>query len=378
MRKITSWTFIFFLMMAPLMHQSTAVALSLDEAIQSIANRLEYEQIKHGENAGSWSHEADFTGSIAAGMVTAYEWTCNSAYKNSAELSGDYIIRANAYKNSAELSGDYIIRAAQGNFYGDEAYALTRLSQITSDPCDNMWHTAVVDFYAKVKHEVSTEAYTSEFGLVDPSTAVFYLANYVVAAYYIGAEDKEVWRNALVDYLARVDDNSSLFPVAALGVATWALAATGPLNDRPIDLSESGADYWNNKKLADLPYLLLSHQVPDDELYAGSFYWRFDHGNGSLGGPVSGYTEDAIFATLGLIAAARANPASDLDAAIHAARQVLLGGLDAASRVNQHLWLRSLAYYVYAGEMLQVFGELTIPGDLDLDDVVNFRFHDLD
>jgi len=331
------------------------MVLPVGEAIEALANRLEHEQIKYGASGGSWPGEADFTGSIVAGMVTAYNCTCN-----------------NTYKSAAELSGDYIVRTAGGNFYGDEAFALTRLSQIASDPCDNLWRSVVVDFYAKVKHQAGTEVYTSQFGAADSSTAVFYLANHVVAAYYVNAKDKKIWRSALINFLAQVDDDSSNFPVTSLGVATWALATIGPLNDTLIDPSTTGVAYWSGKKLADLPALLLSHQVPDGELYAGSFYWRFDHGNGGLGGPVGGYTEDAIFATLGLISASRAHPALDLEAAILAARQALLGDVDNAGTVHQHLWLPSLAYCVYAGERLQVLGELIISGDLDLDGGVNF------
>jgi len=146
----------------------------------------------------------------------------------------------------------------------------------------------------------------------------------------------------------------------ALGIATWALALTGPLDDTLIDPSGTGTAYWSGKKLADLPGALLSHQVPDGELYAGTFYWRFDHGDGGSGEPVSGYTEDAIFNTLGLIAASRGDPALDLDAAIDAAGQALLGGVKSGGKVFEHLWLESSDYYTFGGEMLQVLGEWAI------------------
>jgi hypothetical protein len=349
-QKLISCASILFFMMTLLAHQRIAPALSLSGTVKSLANRLENEQIKDGENTGSWPHEAGFTGSILTGMVSAYSYTYNSSYKS-----------------AIELSGDYIIRTAQGNFYGDEAYALACLSQAIGDPCSNVWQTSLVDFYAAVKDQVGTEIYTSQFSMVDPSTAVFYLANYVVAAYYIDAEDKEIWRDALVDYLSRVDDNSSLFPVMGLGVSTWALTLTGQLDDTLIDPSGTGASCWSDKKLADLPSLLLSHQVPENELYAGSFYWRFDHDG--YGDPVSGYTEDAIFALLGLTSVSRTNPELDLASAIERTSQALVNSVDSTGNLYQHLWLPSQSFYVYAGEMLQALGELVTSKDLDFNEV---------
>ena len=282
-------------------------------------------------------------------MVGAYELTCDPNYRA-----------------SAELGGDYILWASEGGFHGDEAFALTRLSDIASDPCDNPWWKKVSNFYSDVKHDVGTKDYISELIGTGPSITVFYLANYVVAAYYVDAEDKQIWRQNLIEQLSRVDD-SSIFPVMGLGAATWALAFTGPLDETLIDPSGKGAAYWDVKKLADLPSLLLSHQVPDGKPYAGSFYWQFQHDEGDP----NGYTEDAIFATLGLVGAAAANPDLDLDAAILAARRALLGNIDSEGKVYEHLWLRGEVYYTYAGEMLQVLGELVVPGDLDLDGGVN-------
>jgi len=316
---------------------------SIIDATVMIADRLEANQSPYGR--GSWFGENDFTGSIVAGMVSAYELTGESAYKTSAERGGDYIL--NNY---------------EAGFYGDEAFALARLNQIAT-PSDSqgwwIWRIAVWNFYLNIYAQESDYSfYISQFTSIEPSTAVFYLANHLVAAYYAGAIDKEIWREILIDYLAQIDDESSDFPVMALGVATWALAATGPLDDQLIDPLGSGADYWNNKELADLPYLLLSHQVPDGEPYAGSFYWRFDHGDGGSGGPVSGYTEDAIFATLGLISASRANSALDLETAILTAGQALLGSISNEGKVFEHLWLEGIDLYVFGGEMLHVLGEL--------------------
>ena len=350
-------TYFFCLILVTIIGQSICVALPIGEAIQVTADRLEAEQLKEGVSRGSWPQEADFTGSIVAGMVGAYELLCDSTYRS-----------------SVILGGDCILWSAQGNFYGDEAFALTRLSEIATDPCDNLWRTEVANFYFNVKHDVNgTEGYISQFASIDFSTAVFYLANHVVAAYYIDAEDKTIWRDSLIDYLAEVDDSTAAYPVMSLGIATWALALTGPLDDTLIDPYGTGEPCWIDKRLENLPGLLLGHQVPSGQEYAGSFYWRFDHTDaGRSDNEEAGYTEDAIFGTLGLIAAVEANPELDYDSAILAARDALLVGVQADGSVYEHLWSGGRIYYTYAGEMLQVLGELIIPGDLDLDGSVNF------
>ena len=326
-----------------------AVPSDLGDAMVMIADRLEAKQ-KLYASEGAWSEQTDFTGSIVAGMVSAYELTGNSKYKKSAELGGGFITSI-AYESMP--------------YSGDEAFALTRLSDISSDPRDNRWRTLVSIFHDRIVEVVGIHSYIDYFTEIEPSTAVFYLANHVVAAYYVDAGHKQIWRKALIARLSRVDDDSSYFPVMALGVATWALAATGSLDDTLIDPSGTGAAYWSGKTLADLPELLLSYQVSKGELFAGSFYWRFDHGDGGSGGPTSGYTEDAIFATLGLISASRANPALDLDAAINAAGQALVNGVRSGGNVFEHVWLQGSDYYVYGGEMLQVLGELAASTGLD-------------
>jgi len=289
-------------------------------------------------------------------------------------MVGAYEVEGDAnYKTCAELGGDYILYSAQGNFYGDEAFALSRLSQISNNSSQNIWRTALIDFYFNVEHDVDgIEGYISQFVGAEPSTAVFYIANHVVAAYYVHAEDKQIWRQALIDYLAQVDDSSD-FPVMGLGVATWALATTGSLDNTLIDPSGAGAAYWNGKKLADLTDLLRSHQVPKGEGYAGSFYWRFDHSGGGSGEGASGYTEDAIFASLGLMAA------SGINASIRAVREALLRGVGRTGIVWEHLSQQGAIYSAYAGEMLHVLSEIGIPGwapvgpfiyDLDDDDSI--------
>jgi len=332
--------------MGVIVSQTALAAFSVGEAVTTVADRLEAEQVTEGLDSGSWPKEAAFTGSIVAGMVGAYELTCE-----------------NAYRRSAELGADYILWAAQGNFYGDEALALSRLSQIALDPFNNPYRTAVSDFYYNVKKSPDeTKGYISYFDGVEPSTAVFYLANHVVSTYSVDAEDRRLWRQGLIDRLAQVDD-SSMFPVMALGIATWALAKSGPLDDVLIDPSMQGAAYWNFKALTDLPDLLVSHQVPKGLPHAGSFYWQFHHEQGDP----NGYTEDTIYATLGLIAASQINPNPNIEAAILAAQKALIDGISVDGTVWEHLSQEGETFYIYAGEMLQVLFESAIPGDINLD-----------
>jgi len=315
----------------------------VNNATEAVADRLEAEQIKEGDIVGFWPEENDFTGSIAIGLIDA----CKLVYKPE-------------YLASAELGGYYILDYAAGNFLGDESLALTRLSQITEYPLDNIWRAAVNDFYANVKSISTTEGYIAQYAGTDPSTAVFYLANHTVAAYYVDAQDKLIWREGLIDWLSQVDDDSSNFPVMGLGATTWALAKTGPLDNKLVDPFGTGLAYWSGIRLADLPALLLSHQVPIDigDPNQGSFYWRFDHGNGGTESDVSGYTEDTIFGALGLAAAAKANPDLDLSAALIAAREALLQGIDSEGKMYEHLSQKGAIYNAYAGEMLQALSEL--------------------
>jgi len=341
-------------LLAVMFSQTDLMASSIGEIITTIADRLEADQIKSDVSVGTWPEEADFTGSIIAGIATAYELTCESTYRA-----------------CAELGGNAIVYTAQGNFTPDEALGLARLSNVASDPYDNVWRTEISNFYSNVKNDPNgTEGYLSFFAGNDPSYVVFYLAHYVVAAYYVDAVDKKIWRHGLISWLSRVDD-SCYVPVMALGAATWALAQTGPLDETSIDPSGEGAPYWTTRKLSDLPELLSSHQVPDGQQEAGSFYWLFEHGDAGSGEPVSGYTEDTIFATLGLVAASQANPDLNADSAILAARKVLLDGVSSKGIVWERLSQEGAVYYSYASEMLQVLSKLVIPGDLNLDDWVD-------
>ncbi|UCC99231.1 MAG: hypothetical protein JSW66_04955 [Phycisphaerales bacterium] len=340
-----------------LLCQSRGVASPVDEAIKAIADRLAAEQVKVGFEQGSWPQEELFTGQIIQGLADAYEQTGVEDYLSSAELAGYYVLRSAGYE-----------------FFGDEALALARLSSVSDDPndwvpgtSDNIWGLSLKMFYANIKSSpLGTEGYISYFAGVDSSLAVLSLADYVVAAYSVDAEDKEIWRHALVKWLSAVDDDAASYPVMALGAATWALATTGPsLDETVIDPFGQGASYWKLKKLEDLPGLLLSHQVPADQPDAGAFYWRFDHGNGGIEETEpSGYTEDAIFATLGLLGIDSAHPdANDpnLTAAIFTASDVLVGSVSSSGKVSERLSQGGMRYYVYGAEMLRVLSQVPVP-----------------
>jgi hypothetical protein len=305
-------------------------ANDVNDAIEVIANRL----IARQEPNGVWLGEEDFTGSIGAGLVCAYEVTGQLAYRDAAKLSGNFII-------------DY----AEGNFLGDEAYALSRLTEITGNAT---YADAVEDFY----NALDTYTYIRFFTDIDPSTAVFYIAEHTVAAHKVGATDAVIWRDALIQFLSQVDDDAAYWPVMGLGVATWALAETGPMDDTRIDPFGFSEDYWKDVKLSDLPGILAGHQVLSGD-YAGSFYHRFDHTPAGEGYEASGYTEDTIFGVLGLLAANKADSKLDLWANILLGRTALASGVDADGAVYEHIWSKGALYYTYGGEMLQAFS--TIP-----------------
>ena len=255
---------------------------------------------------------------------------------------------------------------------GDEVYCLTRLSDISEDPANNVWRDNVSYFYDEYvrfypyNSEVGTEAYIAalDAGYTEQSYLLFYIAHHALAAHYVNAIDKGIWRQAVMETLARVTDDDNL-PVMSLGAAVFSLARTGPLDGTVIPPSSDGDTYWNNVTLAELPGRLLSHQVPTGEEYAGSFYWRFDHLYGS------GYTEDTIYSLLGLVAVVHQNPQESYASAIQAARQILpIGVDDVDGKVAEHIWNSGVPYHAYAGEMLQALGAVSPAGDMSDDGAV--------
>lgn len=326
-------------------------AVTTGQLVTAIADQLVSKQIKTGLSAGTWPKESEFTGSIVAGMAGAYR------------LTGD-----SSYRLAAEQGADYSLVASGGNYYGDEAYGMCRLSEACEDPVLNAWRGAVEIFYQRVKNSPGrTQGYVAQFATVDPGDAAFYLANHVVAAFYVDAVDKLLWRDALVDCLSRISDTSCTSPIAGIAGATWALAISGPLDQTRIDRSGKAAAYWKGRTLAELPAILRSHQVPAGEDYAGSFYARIDHDVIVAGSPKSGYTEDLIFGIMAFSAIAEVRHDVAVESALAAARGALLSQMPLDGNIPMHLWLPSAEHHVYAGEVLLALDAAVIPGDASLD-----------
>lgn len=327
MKSMPLVTFVITTMLFVVFAPNTAMALPIDQAREAIADRLVDEQAPDG----FWPEEADYTGSIVAGMVSAYE-----------------VVGKADYMAAAELGGNFILKVAEGNFYGDEAYALARLAEITED---TTYADAVRDFY----DGLDAYAYIASFQEADRSNAVFFVAHHTVAAHMVGAMDAGIWRQALIQYLSLINDDVAYYPVMSLGVATWALAQTGPLDDTKIDpFGIIGEEYWQGVALSDLPDMLVSHMVTTDlsEEYPGTFYHRFDHTPAGEGFEAGGYTEDTIFGLLGLTAAA--TPERDFNSEILGAQIMLSWPVTSDGIVYEHIKPSGESYYVYGGEILQV------------------------
>jgi len=325
--------------------------LSSEDAVVLIATRLQQNQVLDGPETGLWPGEESFMGPITAGMACAYDWTGDISYMFTARSGAFYLLHA------ANL---------RGNLLGDEAYALVRMSQLHKKELGgepgaaDQWIGALASFYDSLRlsptDEGSTQAYIDYFDDGEPSANVFFFAHHVVAAYYVDDPDKEIWRDALIAQLTRVDDDTSSLPVMALGVATWALAKIDKLDDTPVASTGESPSYWDGVMLRDLPMLLLGHQVPPGELFAGSFYWRFDHGGGGSPSMAAGFTEDAVYCTLGLATAASLKinlQNEEMRQAVLFAQEALLQGIDADGAVHEHLCRQGEIRHVFAGEVLQ-------------------------
>lgn len=148
---------------------------------------------------------------------------------------------------------------------------------------------------------------------------------------------------------------AAAFPTMAVGVATWALAQTGPLDETPIGSGPDGS--WEGVTMADLPALVISHQVPPGQDGAGCFYRRLDHAEDDAG-LLCGYTEDTVYAVLGLQACAAAGSPTDVSASVREAEVLLLVAPDADGVVCQLLDQTGSKHPVYAGELLQALAML--------------------
>jgi hypothetical protein len=301
---------------------STVQALPINQSITAVADRLVATQAVDG----SWAGEELFTGSIVAGLVHAYELTGNPVYMASAEAGGAYIMTTNGT-----------------NPYGDEAYALARLTEITGNM---VYSDTAKSFY----NSIDTYGYIRGFIATDASNAVFYVANNAVAANKVGADDAAVWRDALVQYLAQIDDDAAQYPVMSVGVATWALNQIGPMDGTRVDpFGLIGQDIWEDVLLSDLVTMVADQIDPSND----TFYHRLDHTAAGPGFETSGYLEDTVFGLLGLISA---NDPS-LDAEILAGRIAMANGIAPDGIAYEHMINGGANFATFAGEFLQAIPE---------------------
>ena len=308
---------------------------------EGIANAGNYLVSGQGGN-GAWAGAEAYTGSIVSGLVNAYQVTGTASYRSAAENGGNYVLNSTGYGTGSFLG-----------FYGDEAYGLTRLSEVSSDPGNNSWRSAVSNFYLSAQNQGTTNYVNGLLsGYSEFSQPLVYLSHHALAADYVGAADKGIWRQSVIDTLGQLTD-SDVFPVQSLGAAVWALSQTGSGLD---DTTVSTTGVFANVQLDELAGILAGHQVGSGD-YAGSFYWRFDHTNG--GSPIyhpEGYTEDTVFGALGLIGA-NEDILFDYTSEIFDARGALVSGIFSDGSVYDHIWDPSFGNYAYVGETLQVIPE---------------------
>ncbi len=291
--------------------------------------------------------ELPFTGESTAGLANAYLLTDNASYKTAADNSGIYILYDEGGYNPG--NGQYTY-----GLFGGGAYGLTRLSEISATPASNTWRTAVWDFYDDVQVR-GTQNHIDDFlSNTKVSAAVYDLARHTVAADYVNAADKGIWRQGLISALENLDDSHDS-PVMALGAAVWGLASTGAMNSTLV--SSDAGSYFNNVPLSDLPDMLVGHQS-----VGGSFYTKFSHVLGW------GYTEATAMASLGMLAAYENDPSWWYVYEIRRARAILASGVADDGRVFWKIddFSNPSSYYL-AGETLEVLRELDVPGDFDGD-----------
>lgn len=309
--------------------------LPLGDVLGAIADDLVADQLVNDNWPGTgWPGMENYNGAITQGMVSAYNIFGDNAYGASAESGCGWLYFDTLVQTPL---GDSVLAwdvfGSSGYVHGDE------------------WNRTAAWFFENVRVYTpgGAAAYAASFG-GDAASTVYYLANLTLAAYGVDAEEKAIWRAGLASELAIVADDTAIFPVQAIGTATWALATTGPLDDTT------------------LPDTLVSHQVPADGYDPGSFYWRIDHTGGDANLVAEGYTQDAIFAVLGLYAAADANPeiVPALQAPIVDGVKAILASLGTDGLVYEHLSLGGQASYVYAAQILLLSDILGLSLDVDL------------
>jgi hypothetical protein len=323
---------------------SPARGTVVDTAAANAAGRL----VTLQQPNGSWPQDPNFAdnqGPLLTGMMQSYTYSNNPSYLSKAQNSGTFII------NNAP---SFASPPASPNFLGDETYGLARLAAVNPTylaPVVQYYNTSVpaqsggTAGYADrlVNH------YTTIFN--DESQAAIYLAYHTNAAYAVGATDRGIWRQKLIDTLGKVDD-ADVYPVGALGAGVWALAQTG--NGLDGTTISGTSTVLNGKTLSQLPAFLVSQIVPSGG-NANTFFFDFGHTQ-------SGFTEDTAFGLLGLEAANAANPGLGLGATILNSETALTNAVDANGVTYVDVSKNAPAYNVYAGRFLQAVPEPTSAG----------------
>ncbi len=280
---------------------------------------------------GTWGEDG-FVGEAAIGLARAYSLLGKETHKTAAEEAGDAILWEAEYN-----AGDGTYRYS---LYAAETYALTWLSDISADPADNRWRTAVNDYFADLpNHNDGTQDFIdsifTNYGAQYIGTAVYDIARFTVSAHYASVEDLSVWRSNLMDALAEVKADSDC-PTTALAAAVWGLSLTGGLDDATL----SGSGYLNGATLSELPQILEDLQFSD-----GSFFWDFDQND-------PGYIEPTVMAKLAL------ETVGGYDAIVESANVILYSSIEPDGAVNFKLGdTASNSAFYFSGEMLETVTE---------------------
>lgn len=297
-----------------------------------------------GDLAGSWG-EPDFTGPSVSGLANAFHYTGVAAYAQSAEAGGQFILSDAGY-GGAHFAG----------FYGDGAYALTRLSAMSATPGNNAWRNALEFFYTSIADSGGTAAYISHWQDQEATSAVYDLANHTLAAYYVASSERDLWRDGVIEALARVDDNTGVAPVMALGATVWALAQVGSMDGRLVDPDAAEGTFWHAIRLRDLPDMLAGRQVQSGD-GDGAFFTSLDSADDGF------YTETTVMGTLGLLAVHQSGSFGNYRTRIGAAHGALSAGVGIEGEVHWRIADTSTPSYHYlAGETLMTM--IPEPGTL--------------
>ena len=300
------------------------------------ADRLVQQQLP----AGDWG-EAGFAGEAAAGLIRAFELVGDPMYLAAAEAAGDFMLQDAGYNAN---NGRYVFPPFPG-----ETYAIARLSEVSSD--QTKWNDATRDLFRQIAQQSGgTNAYIDDVfsahqGIL--SSGIYDVSRLAVAADIVNGNDSAVYRTRLIAGLGDVDDavDGSEASAFALGIATWGLATTGPLDQTALSGTSA---VLNGRTLSELPGLLAGLQNP-----GGNFPWYFD-------GTFPGFSEATTSAALGLMASQDRNPGLyNFAAAIGGAREVVGQGIGPDGRAYFEIGVATPgtdSHYL-AGEAIEMLPE---------------------